>query len=56
MIDGLLDRIADELGEMPTVVATGGLSKEIICHCKNEIIYNENLLLDGLKEIYEKNK
>ena len=56
MIDGLLDRIADELGEMPTVVATGGLSKEIICHCKNDIIYNENLLLDGLKEIYEKNK
>lgn len=56
MIDGLLDRITDELGEIPTVIATGGLSKEIITHCKSDIIYNANLLLDGLREIYEKNR
>ncbi len=56
MIDGLLQRIEDELGCKPTVVATGGLSKEIITHCKSDIIYNANLLLDGLREIYEKNK
>ncbi|MBR5472925.1 MAG: type III pantothenate kinase, partial [Clostridia bacterium] len=56
MLDGLLDRITDELGEIPTIVATGGLSKDIICHCKNDIIYNANLLLDGLREIYEKNR
>ncbi len=56
MIDGLVERIADELGEEPTVVATGGLSREIISHCKGDIIYNENLLLDGLREIYNKNK
>ncbi len=56
MIDGLLDKIIDELGEVPTIVATGGLSKEIIAHCNNDIIYNANLLLDGLREIYEKNR
>lgn len=56
MLDGLLDRITDELGEVPTIVATGGLSREIIIHCKNDIIYNANLLLDGLREIYEKNR
>lgn len=56
MIDGLLDKITDELGEIPTVVATGGLSQEIIVHCNSEIIYNANLLLDGLREIYEKNR
>lgn len=56
MLDGLLDRIADELGMTPTFVATGGLSKEIISYCKNDIIYNANLLLDGLREIYEKNR
>ena len=56
MIDGLIERISEELQEIPTVVATGGLSKEIITHCKSEIIYNENLLLEGLREIYEKNK
>ena len=55
MLDGLIDRINDELGERATVVATGGLSKEIVAHCKNDIIYNENLLLDGLRLIYEKN-
>lgn len=55
MIDGLLSRISEELDEIPTVVATGGLSKEIITHCKSDIIYNENLLLDGLRIIYERN-
>lgn len=55
MIDGMLEKIEEELGETPTVVATGGLSKEIIAHCKRNIIYSENLLLDGLRAIYEKN-
>lgn len=55
MIDGLLERIEEELGEEPTVVATGGLSKDIILHCRHNIIYNENLLLDGLRAIYDKN-
>lgn len=55
MLDGLLNRIEDELGETPTVVATGGLSKEIIAYCEHNIIYNENLLLEGLRTVYEKN-
>lgn len=56
MIDGILEHITAELGESPTVVATGGLSKEIITHCKTNIIYNETLLLEGLRVIYEKNR
>ena len=55
MLVGLLDKIEQELGETPTVVATGGMSKEIIALCRRNIIYNENLLLDGLRVIYEKN-
>lgn len=55
MLDGLLLKIEEELHETPTVVATGGMSKEIVCHCRSNIIYNENLLLDGLRVIYEKN-
>lgn len=55
MLDGLLDRIEQELGTQVTVVATGGLSREIISFCERHIIYNENLLLDGLRYIYEKN-
>ena len=56
MIDGMIEKITEQLGETPTIVATGGLSKEIIAHCKSDIIYNENLLLEGLREIYERNK
>ncbi|MGN0450790.1 MAG: type III pantothenate kinase [Acutalibacteraceae bacterium] len=55
MLDGLLDKIEEELGEPPTVVATGGLASEIITHCRRNIIYNDNLLLDRLRAIYEKN-
>ena len=56
MLDGLIDKISLQLGAVPTVVATGGLSREIVCHCTHDIIYNENLLLEGLREIYERNK
>ena len=55
MLDGMIDRIEDQLSKIVTVVATGGLSREIIQHCERNIIYNENLLLDGLRIIYEKN-
>ena len=55
MLDGMIERIEDELGESATVVATGGLAREVITYCKRDIIYNENLLLDGLRHIYEKN-
>ena len=56
MLNGLIEQISAELGAFPTIVATGGLSKEIVAHCQHDIIYDENLLLDGLREIYERNK
>ena len=40
---------------MKTVVATGGLAKEIVSNCKRKVLYRENLLLEGLKLIYDKN-
>ena len=55
-LDGIIDRIEEELGEKATVVATGGLAKKIVPHCKREIILDEELLLSGLLIIYEKNK
>ena len=52
MLDGLIRRISSELSlENATVVATGGYSKGIISCCEIEIIYDENLILDGLREI-----
>ena len=56
MIDGLIDRLEDEIGEKATVVITGGLGNQIAKNCKHEVNLNPNLLLDGLKIIYDKNK
>jgi type III pantothenate kinase len=55
MIDGILDRFCDELGEPATIVATGGLSYFISPVCKRAITYDRHLILKGLKAIYEKN-
>ena len=38
------------------IVATGGLAKAVIPHCRHDIIIDENLLLKGLQIIYEKNR
>lgn len=56
MLDGFVDRFEEELGEKATVVVTGGLGKSICKSCRHEMIYDENLLIDGLKIIYDKNK
>lgn len=53
--DGLIDRINEELGYDATVVATGGLAKVIVPYCKHDIILDNELLLKGLKIIYDKN-
>lgn len=55
MLDGLIKRICRELDtEKATVIATGGYSKAISECCETEMLYDENLILDGLKVIYEK--
>lgn len=56
MIDGLLDRFAAELGTPKTILATGGLSSFITPVCRHEIAYDGDLILKGLKKIYEKNQ
>lgn len=55
-IDGVVDRIEEELGEKCTVISTGGIAKTIIPFCKRDIIIDDQLLLKGLMIIYEKNK
>ena len=55
-IDGLILRIEEELGQKCTVVATGGLAKSIVPHCKRKVILDDDLLLKGLLAIYEKNQ
>lgn len=56
MIDGMCERIEAELGYTAPTVVTGGLSREVAQHCKRAIRYDDDLLLNGLRLIYEKNK
>ena len=57
MLDGIIDRMSAELGaEVRTVVATGGLCRVVAKHCRHEMVINQDLLMEGLKIIYEKNK
>ena len=55
MIDGMIDRFNEEMGYELKAVATGGLSKTIIKHCKHEIIHDADLVLKGLNILYKKN-
>ena len=56
MLDGIIDRIAEELGHESTIIATGGLAQFVIPLCKHNIILEKELLLKGLNIIYKKNK
>lgn len=56
MIDGLIDRIKEEIEGDVTVIVTGGLGKLIIPYSKHKLIYDPNLLLKGLYYIYNKNR
>ncbi len=56
MIDGLIDRIGEELGHGSTIIATGGLAQFITPLCRHDIILEKELLLKGLNIIYKKNK
>lgn len=55
MVDGLIERYREKLGDVPTIVACGGLSPAIVPHCRTDIILDQDLLLDGLLAIYRRN-
>lgn len=55
-IDGMIERFEQELGYDTKVVATGGLASVIVPHCTHEIVTDPDLMLKGLKMIYDKNR
>ena len=55
LIDGMIDRFNEEMGQELQVIATGGLASTIVCHCKHKIIMDDDLLLKGLNILYGKN-
>lgn len=55
MIDGMIDRMEEELGYETTVIATGGIAKFVLPMCRHGIIYDKDLLLKGLAALYREN-
>ena len=56
MLDGMIDRMEDELGEPCALVATGGLASSITPFCRRSIVCDDELLLKGLRVLWEKNR
>lgn len=55
MLDGLTARMERDFGrKVKTTVATGGLAEEIVKNCDREIIFDRDLILEGLKNIYKR--
>lgn len=55
MLDGMIERLEQAGVPAATVVATGSAGAEILPYCKRNILYDADLLLDGLYLIYKKN-
>ena len=55
MLEGLVERMEEELGYKTTVIATGGIAQFIVPLCKRDIKLERDLLLKGLNIIYKKN-
>lgn len=54
LIDGMIDRLEEASAPAATIVATGSAGAEILRYCKHNIVYDADLLLNGLYLIYKK--
>lgn len=56
MLDGMIDKFTEEAGCECRIIATGGLAQATIKNCSHKIEYDENLILEGLRRIYLRNR
>ncbi|MBE6922514.1 MAG: type III pantothenate kinase [Ruminococcaceae bacterium] len=55
MLDGMVQRMEEELGAKATVVITGGIARFVMPMCRTPMIYDKDLLLKGLVTLYREN-
>lgn len=55
-VDGIVQRIREEFGTQPKVIATGGLAELIASESRTIDLINPLLTLQGLQLIYERNR
>ena len=56
MLDGMVERMEQELGSKTTVIATGGIAKFVIPMCRTPMVYDKDLLVKGLAILYRENR
>lgn len=56
MIDGMIQRMEEELGYETTVIATGGIAKFVVPMCRRSVVYDKDLIVKGLAALYRENK
>lgn len=55
MVDGMIDRISDELGEKPYVLLCGGTGEFLAPFITRDVVCDANVTLKGLIAIWHKN-
>jgi type III pantothenate kinase len=55
LVDGLVERVSDELSGEVGVVATGGLAPAVVDHCRRVERLEPALTLLGLRLVFERN-
>lgn len=55
LVDGLVRRVAAEMGGEVRIVSTGGLAPTVVEHCETIELVEPLLTLNGLRLIYERN-
>jgi type III pantothenate kinase len=55
-VDGIVNRIKKEVGELTAVVATGGLAEIVVSESETITHHEPDLTLEGLRLVFEKNR
>jgi type III pantothenate kinase len=56
LVDGIIDRMKEEIKSEPLVVATGGMARVVASETRNIKIVDDNLTLEGLLLIFKRNQ